>query len=93
MPGHFFAINRTTDLSDTVGRFYELFMTNDSNSGDNGNGTQDSPLPVQYSLPYHDLEGGGLVVSISQAFRDNVSAYFRYSMCPVVSLSHTQNPF
>ncbi|VDL85832.1 unnamed protein product, partial [Schistocephalus solidus] len=143
--GHFFVINRTTDLASTVGRFYELFAppsgtltaaaaaavgvpgtaahpSKEATSlGDQDvlvevedeAGVEDvepsaaffsdvrvegapsreflqsaPPLPQQvfeegssprsppstaifYSLPYPDLEGRGLVMSVSQAFYDN----------------------
>nr|VZH97585.1 unnamed protein product [Spirometra erinaceieuropaei] len=143
--GHFFVINRTTDLASTVGRFYELFAppsapltaapgdgatavqgSKDAASFDDrdvlvevedepgrqsleppvlshdaffadvrverargpdflpspsalaqpifedGSTHRSSPSPdIFYSLPYPDLEGRGLVMSISQAFYDN----------------------
>ncbi|VDQ07656.1 unnamed protein product [Trichobilharzia regenti] len=134
--GHFFPINRTTDLSNTVGKFYEIFLkpttinisdyqmvtkstgniikpliissatedvtieieqdisdttaSHDENekikpveSNVSSSSHEHSPeindmkserlpesFPVQYSLPYFDLEGGDLVVTISQAFTD-----------------------
>ncbi|CAH8531089.1 unnamed protein product [Schistosoma turkestanicum] len=146
--GHFFPINRTTDLSDTVGRFYEIFLNSSSSSSSSSSfktnvnhskettskssntfltptnlsfssddatveiennsidptsttthtttTTTKSPsdvtqsntvkslfdhvktqppndellFPVQYSLPYYDLEGGDLIMTISQAFVD-----------------------
>ncbi|CAH8861981.1 unnamed protein product [Trichobilharzia szidati] len=134
--GHFFPINRTTDLSNTVGKFYEIFLkpttinisdyqmvtkstgniikpliissatedvtieiehdlsdttaSHDENDklkpvelNVSSSSHEPSPeindlkserlpesFPVQYSLPYYDLEGGDLVVTISQAFTD-----------------------
>ncbi|CAL8083633.1 unnamed protein product [Calicophoron daubneyi] len=117
MPGHFFAVNRTTDLSETIGIFYKLFLPtsgpfnsaqcnshphHDDNIPDDAavveNKEQEftnppdpeslkknsqcednhceSPVPpVQYSLPYHDVEGDDLVMSISQAFFDEGSFF------------------
>ncbi|VEL25267.1 unnamed protein product [Protopolystoma xenopodis] len=115
--GHFFAINRTSDLSATVGRFYELFTTQPADGfGSSGvldsdnnirlrtidkklardqvtfdvptesessqpilerattvNGKTSDSNALYYSLPFPDLEGGGHVMSISEAFFDQVS--------------------
>ncbi len=79
-PGHFFALNRSADLADTAGRFYELFTS----GGGSRKRTSFRPLkpprdesaasPLVLSLPHRDLEGGGLVMSMSQAFYYKVSA-------------------
>lgn len=87
-PGHFYAINRTADLAETVGQFYEVWLErrgkelkspqgNSTNvnitsaAPNHGGGTH--PSKLYFSLPYEDLEGKGLVMSISQAFYDGVS--------------------
>uniref|UniRef100_A0A0R3W6P9 VWFA domain-containing protein n=1 Tax=Taenia asiatica TaxID=60517 RepID=A0A0R3W6P9_TAEAS len=77
-PGHFYTINRTADLAETVGRFYEVWL---NRSGRKASGrdprTTNITTPIgvaspklHFSLPYEDLEGKGLVMSISQAFYD-----------------------
>ncbi|KAM7533191.1 hypothetical protein Aperf_G00000125491 [Anoplocephala perfoliata] len=85
-PGHFYAINRTADLAETVGRFYEVWLErqekelrslqgnltkgNTSDAIPNPTSGAHSPSKLYFSLPYEDLEGKGLVMSISQAFYD-----------------------
>ncbi len=84
-PGHFFAVNRTHDLAETVGRFYEVFDERKRRrqtgfyqppppktpvGGSTGSGQQGSQKQLHFSLPHQDLEGKGLVMSISQPFYD-----------------------
>lgn len=118
-PGHFFAINRTADLSETVGRFYEVFepspsapsegglskephqpgffkppkrspsssSSSSSSSADHRDEPSD-PSPGKqlfFSLPYQDLEGKGLVMSISQPFYDEVSWPSHWLRCAGLS--------
>lgn len=76
-PGHFYAINRTADLAETVGRFYEVWSNQSEQNLKSGKGssTNSTASPVSklfFSIPYEDLEGKGLVMSISQAFYDEV---------------------
>ncbi|VDD84156.1 unnamed protein product [Mesocestoides corti] len=83
-PGHFYTINRTTDLGETVGRFYNVWTgggeanlrpakTSSSLHTPSSKSQTTSPTASSklfFSLPYRDLEGRGLVMSISQAFYD-----------------------
>ncbi|CDS43443.1 cache domain containing protein [Echinococcus multilocularis] len=77
-PGHFYTINRTADLVETVGRFYEVWLKRSGQEASERdertpNTTATTTVPsskLSFSLPYKDLEGKGLVMSISQAFYD-----------------------
>ena len=74
-PGHFYAINRTADLAETVGRFYEVWSNRSGRDASRSrNSTTTAPIAskLHLSIPYEDLEGKGLVMSISQAFYDGV---------------------
>ncbi|XP_074642229.1 VWFA and cache domain-containing protein 1-like [Tubulanus polymorphus] len=71
MKGRMYAINSTNDLSSTVGRFYESLNRT----------TEDK---AHFSLPYIDITGKGLIMSITQPCFYN--SYYKNEVIGIVGI-------